>query len=103
MTTAVIDIMGSAPPSIYTEPSAAAPTDSYSPVRFNALKHGVLSRLVVLPHEDRAECDRLLAALLSEHKPDGRTEQHLAQATRAPGRRRGDQPRAALCGHERDR
>ena len=36
----------------------------YAAVRFNALKHGVLSRHVVLPHEDRAEFDDLRDALV---------------------------------------
>jgi hypothetical protein len=48
-------------------------------VRFNALKHGVLSRHVVLPHEDREEYDQLLAALVREHQPAGTTELHLVE------------------------
>jgi hypothetical protein len=35
----------------------------YQAVRFNAMKHGILSRLAVLAHEDHAEFDDLLAAL----------------------------------------
>lgn len=50
---------------------------NYAAVRFNALKHGVLSRHVVLPHEDRSEFDDLLAALIMEHQPGGATELHL--------------------------
>ena len=30
-------------------------TGNYEPVRFNAMKHGILSRLAVLAHEDHAE------------------------------------------------
>lgn len=52
---------------------------NYEPVRFNALKHGVLSRHVVLPHEDRGEFDDLLAALVDEHRPAGMTERHLVE------------------------
>jgi hypothetical protein len=56
-----------------------APAGNYEPVRFNAMKHGILSRLTVLAHEDRAEFDDLLAALISEHRPNGITEQHLIE------------------------
>ena len=61
---------------------AAAPVataGSYEPVRFNAMKHGILSRLVVLAHEDQAEFSDLLAALLDEHRPAGMTERHLIE------------------------
>ncbi len=51
----------------------------YAAVRFNALKHGVLSRHVVLPHEDRAEFDELRDALVFEHQPSGATELHLVE------------------------
>ena len=52
---------------------------NYEPVRFNALKHGILSRLAVLAHEDHAEFDDLLAALIEEHRPGGMTERHLIE------------------------
>ena len=52
---------------------------NYAAVRFNALKHGVLSRHVVLPHEDRGEFDDLLAALIMEHQPGGATELHMVE------------------------
>ena len=35
---------------------------NYEPVRFNAMKHGILSKLAVLAHEDHAEFADLLAA-----------------------------------------
>jgi hypothetical protein len=54
-------------------------SNSYATVRFNALKHGVLSRHVDLPHEDRREFDDLLAALVMEHQPGGATELHLVE------------------------
>jgi hypothetical protein len=69
-------------------------------VRFNAMKHGILSRLAVLAHEDHAEFADLLAALLDEHRParhdraapDRRAgHDHLAQAAGIAGRRREDQ------------
>lgn len=56
-----------------------APGGDYEPVRFNALKHGILSRLVVLPHENRYEYDQVLAALIAEHQPAGMTEHHLVE------------------------
>ena len=55
------------------------PNGSYEAVRFNAMKHGMLSRLAVLAHEDHAEYDDLLAALIDEHRPAGMTEQHLIE------------------------
>lgn len=54
-------------------------TGGYANVRFNALKHGVLSRHTVLNHEDGAEYDALLAALVQEHQPAGATETHLVE------------------------
>jgi hypothetical protein len=57
----------------------AKPAASYQAVRFNAMKHGILSRLAVLAHEDHAEFDDLLAALVEEHRPAGMTEQHLIE------------------------
>ena len=54
-------------------------TSNYEAVRFNAMKHGILSRLAVLAHEDHAEFDDLLGALINEHRPNGITEQHLIE------------------------
>jgi hypothetical protein len=48
-------------------------------VRFNAMKHGILSKLAVLAHEDHAEFADLLAALIGEHRPAGMTERHLIE------------------------
>jgi hypothetical protein len=47
--------------------------------RFNALRHGVLSRYTVLPWEDAAEYQALVAALVAEHAPQGPTEEHLVE------------------------
>lgn len=52
---------------------------NYEAVRFNALKHGILSKLAVLAHEDHAEFNDLLAALIEEHRPAGMTERHLVE------------------------
>jgi len=43
-------------------------------VRWNALKHGLLTKAAVLPQEDRAEYERLLAALMEEYQPVGMLE-----------------------------
>lgn len=47
--------------------------------RFNALKHGVLSRYTVLPWEDKNEYQALLRSLVDEHAPHGLTEEHLVE------------------------
>lgn len=61
------------------EAAPEAQGGNYEPVRFNAMKHGILSRLVVLAHEDHAEFADLLAALIDEHRPTGMTERHLIE------------------------
>jgi hypothetical protein len=47
--------------------------------RFNALRHGILSRHSVLPWESREEYESVLAALVAEHAPRGPTEEHLVE------------------------
>ena len=47
--------------------------------RFNALRHGLLSRYTVLPWEDAVEYERLVASLVAEHQPEGPTEEHLVE------------------------
>ena len=47
--------------------------------RFNALRHGVLSRYTVLPWENADEYSALVAALVAEHAPQGPTEEHLVE------------------------
>lgn len=47
--------------------------------RFNALKHGILSRYTVLPWEDAEEYRALVSALTDEHSPEGPTEEHLVE------------------------
>jgi len=66
---------------VMTFPAAETetPAANYEAVRFNAMKHGILSRLAVLAHEDSAEFADLLAALLDEHRPAGMTERHLVE------------------------
>jgi hypothetical protein len=53
--------------------------DNYIPVRYNAMKHGILAKLAVLPHEDQAQFDDLIEALIAEHEPSGPTETHLVE------------------------
>jgi hypothetical protein len=52
---------------------------NYEVARFNALRHGVLSRHTVLPWEDGEEYLTLLEALVAEHNPQGPTEEHLVE------------------------
>src|SRR5262245_44568552 len=47
--------------------------------RFNALRHGVLSRYTVLPWENSDEYRALVEALVAEHVPQGPTEEHLVE------------------------
>ena len=60
-----------------------APADpratAYEVVRFNALKHGILSRYTVLSHENHADYESLVNSLMDEHLPAGATEQHLIE------------------------
>ena len=58
---------------------AEAPKSNYTAVRFNAMTHGVLSKHVVLPHEDNNEFEDLLHCLIAEHQPNGATELHLVE------------------------
>src|SRR5262249_27019154 len=60
-------------------PDLRADTGGTEITRFNALKHGVLSRYTVLPWEASHEYDHLVDALVSEHQPQGPTEEHLVE------------------------
>ena len=64
-----------------TETKAAllAETGGTEITRFNALRHGVLSRYTVLPWESADEYQTLVAALVAEHAPQGPTEEHLVE------------------------
>jgi hypothetical protein len=59
--------------------TSQAAASNYEAVRFNALKHGILSKLTVLAHEDAGEFADLLAGLIEEHRPAGITERHLVE------------------------
>jgi hypothetical protein len=64
-----------------TESALALPARSSGTAltRFNALRHGVLSRYTLLPWEEESEYHELLSALVSEHQPSGPTEEHLVE------------------------
>ena len=62
-----------------TGPVLPAETGGTEITRFNALRHGVLSRYTVLPWEDADEYRALVAALAVEHAPLGPTEEHLVE------------------------
>jgi len=47
--------------------------------RFNALRHGVLSRYTVLPWENADEYLALVGSLAAEHAPHRPTEEHLVE------------------------
>jgi hypothetical protein len=47
--------------------------------RFNALRHGILSRYTVLPWEVAEEYQALVTALTDEYTPTGPTEEHLVE------------------------
>ncbi len=54
-------------------------TDDKALARFNATRHGVLSRYTVLPWEDADEYGAVLDLLREEHGPQGPTEEHLVE------------------------
>jgi hypothetical protein len=62
-----------------TKPTLSAETGGTEITRFNALRHGMLSRYTVLPWEDADEYRALVAALVAEHAPQGPTEEHLVE------------------------
>ena len=66
-----------------TNPPAPLPAEpkppGYEAVRFNAMKHGILSRYTVLSHENHADYESLVNSLMEEHLPAGATEQHLIE------------------------
>lgn len=60
-------------------PQACPSPQPYEAVRFNAIKHGILSRYTVLSHENHADYESLVNSLMDEHLPAGATEQHLIE------------------------
>lgn len=52
-------------------------TNSYASTRYNATKHGALSRVPVLPWENADEFAQLQDDLVKEYNPQGASEEHL--------------------------
>ena len=52
---------------------------NYQLTRFNATRHGILSRHTVLPWEPSEEYEELHLALKKEYVPVGPTEEHLVE------------------------
>lgn len=53
--------------------------NGYEAMHYKALQHGILSRLVVLPHKNSEEHSNLLASLVEEHNPSDITERTLIE------------------------
>lgn len=51
----------------------------YDSSKYNALKHGVLSKYTVMHWENRDDYDALLSSLIGEYKPTNATEEHLVE------------------------
>jgi len=62
-----------------TPQTLPAETGGTDITRFNALRHGVLSRYTVLPWESADEYRAVVEALVTEHGPQGPTEEHLVE------------------------
>jgi hypothetical protein len=58
-----------------TTQTLPAETGGTDITRFNALRHGVLSRYTVLPWENADEYRAVVEALVAEHGPQGPTEE----------------------------
>ena len=71
-------VTASVPLPTESEAVPAAP-GGYEAVRFNALRHGILSRYTVLSHESADDYQALLTALDEDHQPVGATQVHLVE------------------------
>jgi hypothetical protein len=78
MTSTTTQMTAASPTTVSEQPLAQA-ASGYEVVRFNALKHGILSRYTVLSHESHADYESLVSSLMDEHLPAGATEQHLIE------------------------
>jgi hypothetical protein len=52
-------------------------TSNYNKSKYNALKHGVLSKYTVMHWENRDEYNSLLSSLINDYSPQCITEEHL--------------------------
>jgi hypothetical protein len=59
-----------------TETKKIEATSGTELTRFNATRHGILSRFTVLPWESKEEYESVLGALVAEHAPQGPTQEH---------------------------
>ena len=66
-------------PLLHTPDIAPLAPVGYDAVRFNALRHGILSRYTVLAHESADDYQALLTALADDHQPAGATQVHLVE------------------------
>ncbi|WP_316354707.1 hypothetical protein [Candidatus Trichorickettsia mobilis] len=51
----------------------------YDASKYNALKHGILSKYTVMHWENREDYDSLLSSLVREYNPNSTTEEHLVE------------------------
>lgn len=51
----------------------------YDASKYNALKHGILSKYTVMHWENRDDYNALLSSLIDEYKPTNATEEHLVE------------------------
>lgn len=51
----------------------------YDESKYNALKHGVLSKYTVMQWENREDYEALMNSLINEYTPKGVTEEHLVE------------------------
>lgn len=57
----------------------AAKVIGYDASKYNALRHGILSKYTVMHWENRDDYDALLSSLIDEYKPTNATEEHLVE------------------------
>ena len=62
-----------------TNDKEAAKAIGYDASKYNALKHGVLSKYTVMHWENRDDYDSLVSSLIDEYKPTNATEEHLVE------------------------
>lgn len=62
-----------------TDDKEAAKVIGYDASKYNALKHGVLSKYTVMHWENRDDYNALLSSLIDEYKPANATEEHLVE------------------------
>lgn len=51
----------------------------YHASKYNALKHGILSKYTVMQWENREDYDSLLSSLINDYAPKNTTEEHLVE------------------------